>query len=131
MRSPEAGQLPCSHRTSAAVKLRGISAASNTQNVARCGQPTSQMALEPNWLQTHTGYEERLTFKHVVPGTTCGPHPQNFKKWFVARLPPKWGPDGLGTLTGGSGMKFRVGLHPPEVGRPQFDNFRTPKLAFW
>ena len=74
MRSPEAGQLPCSHRTSAAVKLRGISAASNNQNVARCGQPTSQMALEPNWLQTHTGYEERLTFKHVVPGTTSGPH---------------------------------------------------------
>ena len=37
---------------------------------------------------------------------------------YLARLPPKLGPDGLGTLIGGSGVKFRVGLHPPEVGRP-------------
>ena len=40
------------------------------------------------------------------------------KMWVWARLPPKLGPGGLGTLMGGSGVKFRVGLHPLEVGRP-------------
>ena len=49
---------------------------SNDQNVAWCGMPISQLAFEPNWLQIQTGYGERLSFKHVVPGTTCGPHPQ-------------------------------------------------------
>ena len=37
---------------------------------------------------------------------------------FLARLPPKLGPGGLGTLMGESGVKFRVERHPPEVGRP-------------
>ena len=52
---------------------------------------------------------------------------QNFAKIrFVARPPPKLGPDCLGTVIGGSGVKFRVGLHPPEVRRLQFDH----KLVF-
>ena len=32
---------------------------------------------------------------------------------FLARLPPKFDPDGLGTLIGGSGVNFPVELHPP------------------
>ena len=55
---------------------------------------------------------------------------KNSKFGLGVRLPPKLGPDGLGTLIGVSGVKFRVGLHPPEVGRPQFDNFSTKKLIF-
>ena len=47
-----------------------------------------------------------------------------------AFYPPKMGPAGLGTLTGESGVKFQVFLHPPEVGRLEFDNF-LPKNDFW
>ena len=50
------------------------------------------------------------------------------KFWFLAGLTPKLGPGGLGTLMGELGVKFRVGLHPLEVGRPEFNHFLAKKL---
>ena len=51
------------------------------------------------------------------------------KTWCLARLPPKLGPDDLGTLMGESGVQFRVGLHPPEVGRPSFEHYLAKKKS--
>ena len=53
-----------------------------------------------------------------------------FKILVWARLPPKLGPAGLGTLMGEPGVKFRVLLRPPEEGRPECDNFLITKLMF-
>ena len=99
-----------------------VGAGPSAQVVVDVRRVTAEDILAPS--------DYRSVLSETLPrGTGPGPGPHTYhhtrgegkhftKTWFLARLPPKLGPHGLGTLMGESGRTFRVFLHLPEVGRP-------------
>ena len=66
--------------------------------------------------------------KQHQEGAGGGQNSSNFG--LLARLPLKLGPEGLGTLMGESGVKFRIERHPPR-GRETFIRpFLCQKIMF-